>query len=100
MRRSFLTAPLPGPLDSPPPSVEVQVRFGAWSRPGENRAVNGDHYLILRLGRHEETIMTSLPVDDVPTRFDEYGYGMIVADGMGAGGESASRLAIAVAVGR
>ena len=42
--------------------------------------------------------MTSLPVDDVPTRFDEYGYGMIVADGMGAGGESASRLAITTLV--
>jgi PPM family protein phosphatase len=93
-----VTAPVPGPLDSPPPSVDVQVRFGAWSQRGPQRAVNDDHYLILRLGRHHETIMTSLPVDAVPARFDEYGYGMVIADGMGAAGEPASRLAIATLV--
>lgn len=43
--------------------------------------------------------MTSLPADDVPQRFDEYGYGMVIADGMGAAGEPASRLAITTLVG-
>jgi protein phosphatase len=42
--------------------------------------------------------MTSLPADDVPQRFDEYGYGMVIADGMGCAGEPASRLAIATLV--
>jgi protein phosphatase len=48
------------------------------------------------MGRHQETIATSLPDGSVPARFDEMGYGMVVADGMGAAGagETASRLAI------
>lgn len=90
---------LPGPFDSPPPSVDVDVEFGAWSRRGPRRSVNDDHYLVVRLGRHQETLMTSLPADDVPQRFDEYGYGMVIADGMGAAGEPASRLAITTLVG-
>jgi PPM family protein phosphatase len=90
---------LPGPFDSPPPSVDVDVEFGVWSRRGARRSVNDDHYLVLRLGRHQETLMTSLPTDDLPQRFDEYGYGMVIADGMGAAGESASRLAITTLVG-
>jgi serine/threonine protein phosphatase PrpC len=89
---------LPGPWDSPPPAEEVAVEFGAWSRRGPSRAVNDDHYLVLRLGRHQETLMTSLPAADVPQRFDEYGYGMVIADGMGAAGEPASRLAITTLV--
>ena len=84
----------------PPPSTTVQVEFGAHSRPGRLRTVNEDHYLVLRLGRHQETLKTSLPDDVISTRFDEYGYALIVADGLGvspsAGG--ASHLAIATLV--
>ena len=49
------------------------------------------------MGRHQETLITSLPDHEVPQRFDEYGYGMVVADGVGGTGtgEAASRLAIA-----
>ena len=68
--------------------------FGALSRRGSLRSVNDDHYLIVRLGRHQETLLTNLPEGDVPKRFDEYGYGMVIADGMGRTGEAASRLAI------
>ncbi len=41
--------------------------------------------------------MTSLPDHEMPARFDEHGYGMVVADGVGGTGtgEAASRLAIA-----
>lgn len=51
---------------------------------------------MLRLGRHQETLATSLPVGEVPARFDETAYGILVADGMGTNGigETASRLAI------
>jgi protein phosphatase len=98
MRRSVVKPALRGPLDSPPPSANVDVEFGAWSRRGPSRSVNDDHYLVLRLGRHQETLMTSLPAADVPQRFDEYGYGMVIADGMGAAGEPASRLAITTLV--
>jgi PPM family protein phosphatase len=78
----------------------VQVTFGAQSRRGTNRPVNEDHYLVFRLGRYEDTLLTSLPEDASGTRFDEFGYVMIVGDGFGADGrgESASRLAITTLV--
>ena len=76
-------------------SSAIRVEFGACSSPG-TRPANQDHYLVLRLGRHQETIATSLPEGEVPVRFDEAAYGMAVADGMGAvgAGETASRMAI------
>ena len=92
--RWFTTAPLPGPRDSPPPSDNVEIDFGARSRRGPGRFASEDHYLILRLGRLQETLMTNLPADSTPQRFAEFGYGMVVADGMGSDGEPASRLAI------
>ena len=89
----FGTWPLLGPHDSPPPTVRVDVTVGAQSRRG-NRAVNDDHYVVVRHGRDQETILTSLPDDALPTRFEESGYALVVADGMGAAGELASRMAI------
>jgi serine/threonine protein phosphatase PrpC len=76
------------------------VTFGAQSRRGRSRLVNEDHYLILRLGRHQETLMTSFPDDLIAARFDEYGYAMAVADGMGGtgAGEAASHLALVTLV--
>ena len=89
--------PLGDASDFPPPSTKVQVSFGTFSRAGRLQEVNSDHYLIIELGRHQETIRTSLPANVIGERFDEYGYGMLVADGLGAPaeGEEASRLAIA-----
>jgi protein phosphatase len=87
--------PAPGQFGEPPSTTYVQ--FGADSRPGKSRAVNEDHYAIIQLGRHQETVLTSLPDGLIPKRFDEYGHAMVVADGLGRGpaGEAASRLAIA-----
>ena len=85
-------------LDSPPPSPPVGVEFGAESRPGPTRVANEDHYLIVCMGRSLETLRTSLPARSVRQRFDEYGYGMVVADGVGADGEAASQLAITTLV--
>ena len=56
--------------DFPPPSARVSATFGAQSRRGRMRTVNEDHYLVLRLGRHQETLLTSLPDDAVAARFD------------------------------
>jgi serine/threonine protein phosphatase PrpC len=63
-------------------------------------AVNEDHYLVLRLGRHQETLMTSLPEKVIAARFEEHGYAMVVADGLGVTGEgeAASHLAVATLV--
>ena len=51
---------------------------------------------MVRLGRHQETLATSLSGRDVPPRFEECGYAMLVADGLGEGGAGsvASRVAL------
>ena len=84
------------PRFSPPPA-SVQATFGAHSERGRLHAANTDHYVIIQLGRHQSTLLTSLPDDLISDRFDEYGYAMVVADGLGesGAGERASRLAIA-----
>jgi PPM family protein phosphatase len=91
---AWLVPPPHSPLDSSPPSVVVEAEFGARSRRGPLRSVNDDHYLIMRLGRHQETILTSISERALPRRFDEHGYGLAVADGTGGLGEAASRLAL------
>jgi protein phosphatase len=96
------------PIDVPPDpgawpeaaSARVQVDLAALSHSGLTRSHNEDNYLIVRLSRAIEALQTSLPVDVMPARAEAVGYGLIVADGMGgvAGGEVASRTAIATLV--
>ncbi len=88
--------PFPAGQLFPPPSSRVDVEFGAHSCPGTLHSINEDHYLIVRLGRHQETVKTSLPSGMIENRFEEQGYAMVVADGIGGsdGGEAAGRLAI------
>jgi protein phosphatase len=83
------------PRDFPPPSARVEPSFGAHSQRGRLHTVNEDHYLIITLGRSQQTILTSLPEEVVGQRFDEQGFAMIVADGLGQDtGEMASRFAL------
>ena len=81
----------------PPLAATTRADFAVRTRAGGSHSANEDHYLIMRLGRNQEALFTSLPGELVP-RFDEYAYAMVVADGMGAVGELASRLAIAALV--
>ncbi len=78
-----------------PLSAVVKVEIAAQSHAG-GRPTNEDQFLVVRIGRYQETVATSLPDGEVPARFDEEGYGMVVADGMGpaGSGETASRLAV------
>ena len=72
------------------------MELGALSHQGRVRTNNEDHYLVARLSRSFESLMTNVPDGVLPTHVHESGYGMLVADGMGgmAAGEVASRLAI------
>jgi len=77
----------------PPLSSTVRVQVAARSHCG-GRPVNDDHFLVVEFGRYQRTLATNLPDDQVPARFGEAGYGMIVADGLGQAAATASRLAI------
>jgi serine/threonine protein phosphatase PrpC len=81
-------------------SAKVQVDLAALSHQGKVRENNEDHFLVSRVERSLETVVTNLPKGLIPQRFAEVGYGMLVADGMGGhqAGEIASRLAISTFV--
>jgi len=84
-------------LDTVPPfSAPVRVDVGGLSHTGKVRSRNEDHFIVMRIGRYLETVLTTLPDGEVPARADESGYAIVVADGMGghADGELASRMAI------
>ncbi len=86
---------------SVPPSkrkIDVQVEFGALSNQGKVRTNNEDSYLAVKLSRTLTPVLTNVPDKYLPVPFEENGYGMVVADGMGgqAAGEVASRTAIQV----
>jgi len=78
----------------------VVVDAAGLSHAGRVRPENQDHFLVARVGRSLDVLATSLPDGEVPERFDETGYVMVVADGMGgaAAGELASRLAVTTLV--
>jgi serine/threonine protein phosphatase PrpC len=79
-----------------PFSSSAQIDVSGLSHPGKVRSRNEDHFIVTRIGRYLETVLTTLPAGEVPERAEESGYVMIIADGMGghAGGELASRMAI------
>jgi serine/threonine protein phosphatase PrpC len=76
--------------------VRVAVELGAATHAGLVRPDNEDHFLVARLSRSLQTVMTNVPTKDLPNRADAHGYVMAVADGLGghAAGGMASRLAI------
>jgi protein phosphatase len=86
--------------ETPPPpfSSRVNVDFYGMTDKGYARSKNEDHFLIVRCGRAVETVLTSLTEEEtLPGElYEETGYGMVVADGVGGvvGGEVASRQAI------
>jgi protein phosphatase len=94
-RRALIAGAVDTPPD-PPISSTIAVDVAAVSMCGEHQLNNTDHYLAIRLGRTQETLVSSLADGDLPGRFDESAYVMLVADGLdGHGvGARASRLAL------
>jgi PPM family protein phosphatase len=82
--------------DFHPLSSALAVEVAAASVCGRLRPHNTDHYLAIRFGRLQETIVTSLATADLPPRFEEYAYAMLVADGLdeSGAGARASRVAL------
>jgi protein phosphatase len=78
----------------------VKVDLGALTNPGRVRSNNEDHFLAARFGRSLLTLRTNLPAGAVPDKFDDVGYVLVVADGVGgsSAGEVASSLAIAAGI--
>jgi serine/threonine protein phosphatase PrpC len=76
------------------------VDVAAHSDRGLVREENEDHYLVVRIRRSMERLLTNLLETQVSARADEVGYGFVVADGMGGptGGEVASQMAISTLV--
>jgi serine/threonine protein phosphatase PrpC len=74
----------------------VRVEFGSASHVGKTRMFNEDNYLIVRLSRGQETLASSLSSAETPAKFEEHGYAMLVADGLGGSGPGgvASRVAL------
>src|SRR5262249_60321660 len=71
----------PAETQTPDPiSSQVQVDLAGFSHPGYVRENNEDHYLVVRFDRSLQTLMTNLPEGHIPQRFEEVGYGMVVAD--------------------
>jgi protein phosphatase len=97
--RSEWRASLSRPIDVPafhPMSASIGVEVAGISVCGKTQLQNTDHYVVIRLGRMQETLTTSLAAADLPPRFEEYAYAMLVADGLdgdGTGGR-ASRFAL------
>jgi serine/threonine protein phosphatase PrpC len=79
-------------------SSQVRAEVGALSHPGKVRPNNEDSFLAARFARSMVTLTTNLSPEQVPDRYEEAGYALVVADGIGgaAAGEVASSLAITV----
>lgn len=90
----------PSPIGSLPStqravSAAVQVDIAATSHQGHLRENNEDHFLAVRFQRSLQTLYTNVG-EGIEPSYDEIGYGMLVADGLGglAAGEVASRIAL------
>jgi protein phosphatase len=94
--RTTVGTPIGAPDETLILSSSVHVDVSGLSHPGKVRARNEDHFLVTRVGRYLETVVTSLPASEIGERTEEVGYAMVLADGMGghASGERASRMAI------
>ncbi len=90
----------PGVEPSAPDVAIARLDIGAICDRGKVRESNQDGYIACRIGRSLDRVMSNLPESALPTRTEEAGHILMVADGMGgmAGGEVASFTALTSAI--
>ena len=78
------------------PASRVRADLGALSHRGRVRAANEDAFVVLRVGRYLERVLSNIPEAELPSRHEDAGYLMILADGLGGheAGDVASRSAV------
>ena len=76
--------------------ARVRSDIAALTHQGLVRKTNEDSYIVFRLGRYLERVTSNIPESDLPSRLEDTGHLMVVADGMGGhqAGEVASRGAL------
>jgi serine/threonine protein phosphatase PrpC len=84
------------PCYPPPMPHPIHVEISARTDRGPCRDTNEDAYLVFRTGRFLQRVQSSIPQEELESRFDVAGHIMAVADGMGgaAAGEIASQEAL------
>jgi PPM family protein phosphatase len=94
--RRVALSPLLASAEFRPLSASVKVEVAGHAGRGNLPGLNDDHFLVVHLSRHQETLATSLSEADLPPRFQEQAYAMLVADGLGlhGSGSVASRIAL------
>lgn len=77
------------------PAERVHAEIAGSTHPGV-RPNNEDAYVIFRIGRFMERVDSNIPASELPTRQEESGHLLLVADGVGGaeGGEVASRVSL------
>ena len=88
------------PSTTGPNVSRVRIEIAARSHQGLVRASNEDSYIVFRMARYLERILTKIPEGELPVRKDDQSHLMVVCDGMGGhqAGEVASRTALVKAL--
>jgi len=93
------TVEFPLPIPSPEPrrvSARAEVDIAGASHVGKVRTKNEDVYLIVRRTRQLQVVQSNLTLEPPQDTYEEVGYGLVVADGMGgmSAGDVAGKLAV------